>query len=160
MYGGYDPIRNIMYDDVWVISLPSFKWVKLDSGGPNPRFGHSCHAAGISHMISIGGSLDAAMYGVETSGQVPANLDTIKCDPVEGVKIFDLSLGTWSTYSPGPLAPIYRVPAQVVAIIGGSYVFLVPLNFPICLPSTQRRRQRDHDITRRWLRPPRPRNNV
>lgn len=128
MYGGYDPIRNIMYDDVWVISLPSFKWVKLDSGGPSPRFGHSCHWAGTSHMISIGGSLDAAMYGVETTSQIPTNLEMMKCDPIEGVKIFDLSAGTWGTLSPGPQSPEYRVPAQVVAVIGGSYVFLIAMN--------------------------------
>lgn len=71
-------------------------------------------------MISIGGSLDAAMYGVETSGQVPANLETMKCDPVEGVKIFDLNLGTWGTFMPGPQSPAYRVPEQVVRVIGGS----------------------------------------
>ncbi|QDS77352.1 hypothetical protein FKW77_005389 [Venturia effusa] len=120
MYGGYDPTRNIMYDDVWVISLPSFTWVKLDSGGSNARFGHTCHRAGESHMISIGGSLDGALYGVETSGQIPTNLDTMKCDPTALVRIFDLSLGGWGTYSPGPLSPAYRVPAKLVAVIGGS----------------------------------------
>ncbi|TLD29586.1 hypothetical protein E2P81_ATG05880 [Venturia nashicola] len=120
MYGGYDPIRNIIYDDVWVISLPSFTWIKLNSGGADGRFGHSCHWASVNHMISIGGSLDAAMYGVETSGQIPTNLETMKCDPVEGVKIFDLSLGTWGTYMPGPQSPPFRVPEQVVRVIGGS----------------------------------------
>lgn len=71
-------------------------------------------------MISIGGALDAAMYGIETAGQIPANLGTMKCDPIEGVKMFDLNLGTWGTANPGPQDPIYRVPAQVVAVIGGS----------------------------------------
>ncbi|KAE9981857.1 hypothetical protein EG327_006067 [Venturia inaequalis] len=131
MYGGYDPIRNIMYDDVWVISLPSFKWIKLNAGGSGPRFGHSCHWASVSHMISIGGSLDAAMYGVETSNQAPPNLETMKCDPVEGVKIFDLNLGTWGTFLPGPQSPPYRVPEQVVRVIGGSGDGNAALNAPL-----------------------------
>jgi hypothetical protein len=119
MYGGYDPINNIMYDDAYVLSLPSFTWTKIYSGS-NPRFGHSCHAAGKSSMIAIGGSLDASMYGIETTGQIPADLNSMKCGPQDGVQIFDLTLGTWSTSFVGPNGPAYQVPQKVVAIIGGS----------------------------------------
>ncbi|KAH8692510.1 hypothetical protein GQ44DRAFT_719790 [Phaeosphaeriaceae sp. PMI808] len=117
IYGGYDPIRSIMYDDVYVLSLPSFTWTKLYSGN-NPKFGHTCHIAGPRQMMTVGGSLDADMYAVETSGQLP-NLTTLKCDQWGGVALFDLSNLTWSS-SFNLYAPEYQVPQKVVDVIGGS----------------------------------------
>ncbi|CAN9342729.1 unnamed protein product [Alternaria alternata] len=89
IYGGYDPVQAIMYDDVYVLSLPSFTWTKVYSGNDS-RFGHSCHSAGVRHMIRIGGSLDADTYAFETTGQLPV-LDTLRCDQQGGVALFDLS---------------------------------------------------------------------
>jgi hypothetical protein len=107
-----------MYDDVWILSLPSFTWTKAYSG-ENPRFGHTCHRAGKQQMMSVGGALNASMYGVETSGQIPPNLNTAKCDPSEGVAIFDLSTLKWGSFF-NPYAPAYRVPQKVVDVIGGT----------------------------------------
>ncbi|KAH8727348.1 hypothetical protein GQ44DRAFT_825053 [Phaeosphaeriaceae sp. PMI808] len=117
IYGGYDPMQSIMYSDVYVLSLPSFTWTKLYSGN-NPKFGHTCHTAGPRQMMTVGGSLDADMYAVETSGQLP-NLTTMKCDQLGGVALFDLSNLTWSS-SFNPYAPEYQVPQKVVDVIGGS----------------------------------------
>jgi len=106
-----------MYDDVYVLSLPSFTWTKVYSGA-NPRFGHTCHTAGKRQMLRVGGSLDASLYAVETTGQLP-NLSTMNCDRKEGVALFDLSALTWSSFF-NAHAPQYQVPGNVVDVIGGS----------------------------------------
>ncbi|PVH92096.1 hypothetical protein DM02DRAFT_663272 [Periconia macrospinosa] len=117
IYGGYDPTKSIMYDDVYVLSLPSFTWTKVYSG-ENPKFGHTCHTAGKRQMMTVGGLLDASMYAVETTGQLP-NLTTTKCDKWGGVALFDLSNLTWGS-SFNLYAPEYQVPGKVVDAIGGS----------------------------------------
>lgn len=106
-----------MYDDVYALSLPSFTWKKLYSGN-NPKFGHTCHTAGPRQMMIVGGSLNAEMYAVETTGQLP-NLTTMTCDRLGGVSLFDLSNLTWST-SYNPYSPVYQVPQKIVNVIGGS----------------------------------------
>lgn len=106
-----------MYDDVYVLSLPSFTWTKVYSGN-NPKFGHTCHTAGMRQMMTVGGSLDANMYAVETTGQIP-NLATLKCDQHGGVALFDLSNLTWGSFFDA-YAPAYQVPKKVVDVIGGS----------------------------------------
>jgi hypothetical protein len=125
IYGGYDPINSIMYDDVWILSLPSFTWTKAYSG-ENARFGHTCHSAGKRQMMSVGGSLNASMYGVETSARIPPDLNTTKCDPREGVAIFDLTSLAWGSFF-NPYAPEYQVPQKIVNVIGGTFVFKLPL---------------------------------
>lgn len=117
MYGGYDPIQSIMYDDVYVLSLPSFTWTKVYSGD-NPKFGHTCHVAGKRQMLSVGGALNASMYAVETTGKLP-DLSTTKCDRWGGVGLFDLTNLTWGSFF-NQHAPEYQVPNKVVDVIGGS----------------------------------------
>jgi len=117
IYGGYDPTQSIMYDDIYVLSLPSFVWTKVYSG-QNPKFGHTCHSAGKRQMMTVGGSLDASMYAVETTGQIP-NLTSMTCDKWGGVALFDLSSLTWSSFFDAH-APDYQVPGKVVDAIGGS----------------------------------------
>jgi hypothetical protein len=70
-------------------------------------------------MLTIGGSLNSSLYGIETSGRIPPNLDTAKCDPREGVAIFDLTDLVWGSFF-NPYAPAYQVPQKVVKVIGGT----------------------------------------
>lgn len=117
MYGGYDPMKNASYDDVYILSLPSFTWTKVYSG-QNPKFGHTCHSAGNRQMMTVGGLLDTNLYAVETTGQLP-NLNTSKCDRWGGVALFDLSNLTWGSFF-NPYAPEYQLPTKLVDVIGGS----------------------------------------
>jgi hypothetical protein len=57
MYAGRDPTnvnRAVYYDDIYVLSLPSFTWIKVFSG-KIPRFGHTCHLVGGRQMLTVGG---------------------------------------------------------------------------------------------------------
>lgn len=72
-------------------------------------------------MISVGGIRNASLYAVETTGQLPADLSSIPCDPPAAVALFDLTDLTWGTYF-NRTAANYTVPQKVVDVIGGSYV--------------------------------------
>ena len=104
MYGGRD--RSQAFDQVYVLSLPSFKWMKLWEGD-SPRWGHTCHAVGNSgsQMITVGG--------------VPDTDFTNGCDwETKGVSIYDMSSGLWgSVYN--AFDGEYQIPNAVSREIGG-----------------------------------------
>jgi hypothetical protein len=105
LYGGRDPILGKMYDDIYILSMPSFTW-QLMYTGQSPRYGHTCHLVGNRQMITVGGSLNLNI----TSG----------CDwETKGVGIMDLSTKTWgSVYN--AKAPAYQVTKDTVDVIGGT----------------------------------------
>ncbi|KAI9843751.1 MAG: hypothetical protein M1837_006111 [Sclerophora amabilis] len=85
MYGGQDLIpykQQEQYEDVWILSIPSFTWIEVDTKGqssPPPRAGHSCNIWD-GQMIVVGGYV----------GQ------DLLCDS-PGVYVFDLSGLEWQT---------------------------------------------------------------
>ncbi|OJD30981.1 cell wall anchored protein [Diplodia corticola] len=117
IHGGYDPGTSTLYDDMYILSVPSFTWTKVYSG-TDGRFGHSCNAAGLRQMVVTGGARDASLYAVETTGAVP-DLDATTCNDGLGVSLFDLTNLTWGTFFDHD-APAYQVPQKVVDVIGGS----------------------------------------
>ena len=105
MYGGRGS-GNQYFDQVYVLSIPSFSWTKLYQG-TSPRFAHTCHLVANRQMLTVGGIGNNPL----TSG--PCDYQT------KGVNIFDLStLRFGSVYDVN--APPYVVPPQLVAKIGGS----------------------------------------
>ncbi|TAQ85422.1 hypothetical protein B7494_g6243 [Chlorociboria aeruginascens] len=107
MYGGWDPTQDKYYDEVWVLSLPSFVWIQIYQGTA-PRYGHSCHVVGNRQMVTVGG-LDNANA-------------TDNCDwEYMSVAIFDMTEGTvngWgSVFSANK--PPYQVNSQIVTAVGG-----------------------------------------
>ena len=108
MYGGRagDNTTSVFFDDVYVLSLPSFTWTKIYEGSA-PRYGHTCHRVANRQMITIGG---ASNY----------NYTRPPCDPqTKGVNVFDMSEGWWGSVYDAK-APDYEVPAKVTAVIGGT----------------------------------------
>ncbi|EAW07453.1 putative cell wall anchored protein [Aspergillus clavatus NRRL 1] len=101
MYGGTG--MNGTYDQIYVLSIPSFTWTKIYEG-TSPRYGHTCHLVANRQMVSVGGASSD-------------NLST--CDwEYKGVAMYDLSTLTWgSVYN--ALAPEYEVPAAIYRVIGG-----------------------------------------
>lgn len=105
MYGGRG-LDGSVFDDVHILSLPSFTWTKVYQGASG-RYGHTCHRAGTRTMISVGGA--------------PAtNQTTGTCDwQTKGLNVFDISDNTWgSKYTKS--TSDYEVPSPVVAKIGGN----------------------------------------
>lgn len=110
-YGGYAGLKasDPFSDDVWVLSIPSFTWVKLLPGGSEGRVGragHKCFMPYPDQMFVIGG------YQQATGKSIQCLKETIR--------VFNVSTGKWLTsYDPSKWSE-YSIPDAVVAKIGGS----------------------------------------
>ncbi|KAG6003167.1 hypothetical protein E4U21_002281 [Claviceps maximensis] len=105
-YGGFDGIHpnKDFYDQVWVLSLPSFTWTLINEGRPrHARSGHKCFMPYPDQMMVFGGY---------TSNH-------LNCLDQGPVVIFNLTSGQWmDTYSPSRYAD-YGVHSSVVKVVGG-----------------------------------------
>ena len=106
MFGGWDPTQqNRWYDDVYVLSLPSFIWVKMYYA-ESPRYGHTCHLVG-RQMITTGGR------------NIRRNI-TDYCDwELHGIAVLDLPTMTWGSVF-NATSGTYEVSSSVVDKIGGT----------------------------------------
>ncbi|KKY17613.1 putative cell wall anchored [Diplodia seriata] len=102
IHGGIDPTNGTIYDDVYVLSFPSFTWTRVSAGSTTSPgyFGHTCNSAGKYQMLATGGARDASLLGVETTADIP-NLNATTCDggggsanAGAGVRLFDMNEGT------------------------------------------------------------------
>jgi hypothetical protein len=107
IYGGYDGLNftSIPSDDVWILSIPSFTWVKAYRGVPGRgRRGHECERIYPDQILIIGG----------------VNPDAQQCLEEGPIQIFNLNtLKFQNVYDPREWAE-YAVPEVVTAIIGGN----------------------------------------
>ncbi|KAI0489711.1 hypothetical protein F4859DRAFT_501430 [Xylaria cf. heliscus] len=121
MYGGQNllPVgQQQQYSDVWILTIPSFTWIKVDASDNEPpaRAGHTC-AARDGQFVVVGGFID----------------EGIQCES-PGIYAFDASKLAWkSTFNAADhqaddnmnntvLAGSYgyHVPNIVQSVIGGS----------------------------------------
>ncbi|KAI4954308.1 hypothetical protein J4E91_002020 [Alternaria rosae] len=112
LYGGYGFEKAAAYDDVYILSLPSFTWIKVFSSDDVPsQVGHGgCSANVVNHaqMLVIGGWFP--LYD--------------KCDAPEGQGQHNMVLGynggdskLWDKFS--PQLHEYVVPSPIIAAVGG-----------------------------------------
>ena len=101
-------------DEVFVLSLPAFRWFKANYVANYPRIRHKCEIVGNRQMLSIGG-LDPR---VQVDGKD-------KDDPCpQGLGIFDLSEMVWKTDTGYDAdAPPYTTPEVVQAWYRDKYGF-------------------------------------
>lgn len=108
IYGGYSPVNGERVADgtVWALSIPSFDWVQLSSGGtgtgyPGTRSQPACTTVGNKYMLVWGG------LGNNCSKDGNA------------VYLFDISNREWVVdFTAGQ---DYLIPEPVVVAIGGRY---------------------------------------
>ncbi|KAI5837242.1 hypothetical protein DFP73DRAFT_636328 [Morchella snyderi] len=110
MFGGSsnDGI-NGSFNDMWVLSLPSFKWIRIQntSGNsgyiPGARTSHTCNLIGKRQMAVIGGARSAAAHK--------------QCD-TRSIFVFDMTRLIWrSAFDPNEVA--YELPKNITNVIGG-----------------------------------------
>ncbi|KAN0087300.1 hypothetical protein V8E54_000988 [Elaphomyces granulatus] len=109
IYGGYDGIdsSHATSDDVYVLSIPSFTWIKVYSGtSTHGRTGHKCVKVYPDQMFVLGGihQGDGRVMCLEGGIIQVFNLNTLKFQD-------SYSPTTWSEYN---------VPSLVTAQIGGN----------------------------------------
>lgn len=119
MYGGQNLIpagSQTQYDDMWILTIPSFTWIQADlSGQSNPpaRAGHTCNLWN-SQMVVIGGYV-----GQELSCDSP------------GIYVFNTSSLEWqSSYTAlSDSDPLNRQKSQAKDpnALQGSYGYQVPV---------------------------------
>ncbi|KAJ4303844.1 hypothetical protein N0V90_002745 [Kalmusia sp. IMI 367209] len=101
------------YSDIWILTVPSFHWIRADVDSP-PRKSHGCTAVGQRYMLTYGGVPSG--YGEEG--------DKDDCDQQNyGLRLFDMSKLAWTSEYDGPPANgnnSYTVPKVVYNAIGGN----------------------------------------
>jgi hypothetical protein len=108
-YGGFDGInvKDAFSDDVWVLSLPSFTWVKINEGKSiHARAGHKCFMPYPDQMLVFG-------------GYTPLAGTQLTCLAEGPVVNFNVTSGEWlNSYDPGEYSD-YGVHEKIQSEIGG-----------------------------------------
>ena len=115
IYGGWNPAAGIDYNDVWTLTVPSFRWIKIDtvndfeySSGVG-RAHHRCVIHNNSQMIVVGGS---TRNGTDT--QIDETMCRTQYPPL---RLLDTSTYTWKkSFDPSGK---YTVPAAISDVVGG-----------------------------------------
>ena len=111
MHGGWDETNPL--GDVYVLTMPAFHWIKMNTTGgnsvDNPRMDHFCSSHQDRSMLVVGGK-----------SQLDANTSNINCtDGYSAVRLLDTTTFQWQDQY--PLADTtYQVPQAVIDVIGGS----------------------------------------
>ena len=100
-YGGYDGVTGAASDDVWVLSVPAFRWVKVYDGTSTPlhaRSGHACSLPYPDQMLVFGGTNLGYGHKYDTACiQDGSIVDVFDLIQLKWTKKYDPS--HWSTYS-------------------------------------------------------------
>lgn len=108
MYAGWGSHLGsdaLPYDEIYILTLPAFQWIKVSYPPGKPRHGHTCETVGNKQMLIIGG-VDTLQ---DTATEDAPTLDLVTFatpDPfAQGLAIFDMTSLSWrSSYSSGPSA--------------------------------------------------------
>ncbi|KAL2888299.1 Kelch repeat-containing protein [Ceratocystis lukuohia] len=110
------------YDDSYILSIPSFKWIKLYQtvNGNNQHYSSSCNmVSNGAQMLIIGGTFPATSACDVPQKWGTHNLDTGVNNP---------NNAPWYTYV--PTKTVYHVPSDVVSVIGGNSSGSATLSVP------------------------------
>ncbi|KAJ8117712.1 hypothetical protein ONZ43_g4144 [Nemania bipapillata] len=118
IHGGWDQLNRRAFNDVYVLSVPSFRWIRVqDSNNPDLEGGlqpgrnrHKCDIWNETSMIVTGGEI--------TNGTWDTSLLSYTCNPAyPPVKVLDTSTYIWQTeFRPNVT---YSIPEVVTSVIGG-----------------------------------------
>lgn len=88
--------QALPYDEMYILTLPAFQWIKVPYAPAKPRHGHTCETVGKRQMLVIGGVdtlQDEATNAAPTLDQVTfSTRDQFS----QGLAIFDMTTLTWS----------------------------------------------------------------
>ncbi|PVH81744.1 hypothetical protein DL98DRAFT_416069 [Cadophora sp. DSE1049] len=110
LYGGMGFGANETgFDDVYILTMPSFKWIRWweSSDGGKPHHSLSCNVVGGGQMLIIGGTFP---LNDECDSPVTWGTHNLDLGKVSGKMWNDYSLNITS----------YLVPPEVISVVGGS----------------------------------------
>ncbi|KAK9769900.1 hypothetical protein SCAR479_13445 [Seiridium cardinale] len=104
LFGGYDTLNLVSFQDVYVLSIPGFVWVKADVTTGGPRTAQQCIVAGNRQMIVVGGKNPDLNY-------IGGYRDP---DPwTNGINVLDMTSLSWNSAF-DPNAAAYESPSAVI----------------------------------------------
>ena len=138
------------YKDMWILSLPSFTWIKVDQSDQNVPYGRSGATCDIwdAQMVMVGGYIGDTPLSCEYPGIYVLNLNT-----VEWQSQFTSLDGDDSSVSSNPLNQQsnqkssendrgglegsygYEVPEVIIKVIGGDKYGGATLTTPVVTPT-------------------------
>lgn len=110
IYGGLGFGDNSTgFDDLWILTLPSFTWIKWYQGTSPAGFHHSmtCNVVNNAQMLVIGGT-----FPVSDQCDAPNVWGT------HNVDMGKVSGNMWEIFTPN--LTTYHVPPEVISVVGGS----------------------------------------
>ena len=143
MYGGQNLVpagEQIQYDDMWILTIPSFTWIKVDTSDqstPPARAGHTCNVWN-SQMVVVGGyvgqelSCETGFYVFNTSSLTWQN----DYHALSGEEDDDLNRQKPQRKDTAALQGSYGylVPEKVQSVIGGNNVGSATVTAPAQTP--------------------------
>ncbi|KAI9847228.1 MAG: hypothetical protein M1838_000988 [Thelocarpon superellum] len=90
IYAGWDGTfggESVHFDEVFVLTLPAFQWIKVDYAATKPRYGHTCHVVGSRQMLVVGG-VDPSQLNSTAAFESKDNTQ-------QGLGILDMSNLVW-----------------------------------------------------------------
>ncbi|KAF2006454.1 hypothetical protein P154DRAFT_559494 [Amniculicola lignicola CBS 123094] len=114
VYGGESTVHtDIPFSDMWILSVPSFHWIKLDVQSLPAKF-LGCTLVGGKYMLTYGGN---------STGSMGAGIQEHCDDQNYGLRLFDLTTLMWTSQYAGPASNkknVFEIPKALYAIIGGN----------------------------------------
>ncbi|KAL8727103.1 MAG: hypothetical protein Q9166_006290 [cf. Caloplaca sp. 2 TL-2023] len=102
LYGGDNSHLGsdaVPYDEIFILTLPAFRWFKKDFPPQHPRGGHTCNAVGGSQIISIGGFDANSKIFLGSYDDIRASTFNSSTDPfAQGLGIFNMTSLTWADH--------------------------------------------------------------
>ena len=118
VYAGWGSTFAESDGDVYVLSLPSFRWIRVNSDS-GERSRHQCVLAGKNTMLVVGGIVPYNDFPIPT--WTAAGCDTNSTMFQQGIGLFNLNNHTWSgTWDPDTGAAPYRIHESISKVIGGT----------------------------------------
>ncbi|KAI9730244.1 MAG: hypothetical protein M1834_006008 [Cirrosporium novae-zelandiae] len=121
IYGGWNLFDGTPNEDVYVLTIPSFQWIKIsDSGNTETSIGssigrkdHLCHLYNERSMVVLGGNINSGSTALNSNSSTACN------SSYPAIRVLDVTDFSWqSEWNPSPDA--YEVPSAISVVIGGS----------------------------------------
>ncbi|KAI0484960.1 hypothetical protein GGR56DRAFT_616305 [Xylariaceae sp. FL0804] len=121
MYGGQTLLpygTQTQYSDVWILTIPSFTWIKVDTSGDDPpaRAGHQC-APRDGQMVVVGGYI-SPNTSCESTGIFNFDASSLEWKSSFDAADHAADLDADNSVLAGSYG--YQVPGVVQSVVGGS----------------------------------------
>jgi len=149
MFGGQNLVpfgQQIQYSDMWILSIPSFTWIEVDTSSqstPYPRAGHSCNIWD-GQMVVVGGYIGQDLT-CESPGIYVFNTSSLEWSQAftaisggNDKNKFSQQLSQRGTAKNAGLQGSYgyTVPKKVYDVIGGTHTGGATITAPVAMPTS------------------------